>query len=191
MTVTQQPAVEAQYAHRLASPHLLAFCRNFVISASCRSLAAGKMTAALSRGGRHRRPCRHRSCLWPPQWNMWSSESHVWWRFWHHRPETWTLVAFEWVVCTTARVLCLKQGLWLSCSWPLTCLDPAQMNGWDFVPPLDENSLSVPPHDDAALILWGHIGFFKFHVAALKPHRHFFRNIKTPKRSERERKSLL
>lgn len=90
--------------------------------------------------------------------------------FCHDKPETWATVTFEWVVCATARGLCLKQGLWFSCSWTLTFLDPARRNEWDFVPQLNENSFG-PPHDDdaAAWILWGCVAFFKFHLPTLQP----------------------
>lgn len=50
--------------------HHVIYC-NFVLFSSFRSLAVGKMTAVLSRGGRHRCSCLHPSCLWPQQWKMW------------------------------------------------------------------------------------------------------------------------
>lgn len=55
-----------------SSPSHVIYC-NVVFFWSFRSLAVGKMTAALRRGGRPPRSYRHLSCLWPQQWKMWSS----------------------------------------------------------------------------------------------------------------------
>lgn len=148
--------------------HLPSRYCNFAVFLSFRSLAVGKMTAALSWGGRHRGSYRHLSCPWPQHWRLVILVTCMM-VFWHDKSETWARMTFEWVVCTTARVLCLKQGWWFSCSRPLTFLDPAQMNEGDFVPSLNKNS-SGPPHDDAAWFLWGCMAFFKFHIPTLPPH---------------------
>lgn len=117
---------------RVSSPssfHHVIYC-NFDVFSSFRSLAVGKMTAALSRGGRHRR-----SGLWPQQWKMWSFQSRVRWYFdminQKHEPR-WHLN--EWSA--------LQQGF---CAWNKACALPAP-DFWPFLAQPGWMSGTLCPH---------------------------------------------